>query len=891
MSPTPDPLKTRFLVSGMTCGHCVSAVTNALKAVPGVASVKVELPGSAEIVWNAPPDERQIRLATTAVEQAGYSALPMADIEIGQDAPKKSVSSFTGLNIISDSVPTAKPALPTLPILTETKAPQIQLPILDSGQPGMASNQKDNSEIKSAMPENGLESWELSVTGMHCASCVSRVEKALNDSPGVEQAVVNLATERASVLVHPEQAALDQIRLKVRQAGYDIVKKEATLTAAEQADALRRERHERVGGWRRRLIAAGVLGLPLILMAHGSHDAAHMKPLMKCMLVGLSAVTTFFVGLPYFRGAWTLARHGSSNMDTLVSLGSLVAFGYGSWMTLVPEHSQAHFLADGVIILIMITFGKWLEARSKGSAADALEGLMDLAPRRVTAVRASGREIEIDQADLKVGMLFRVKPGEAIATDGLVVEGSANVDESMLTGESLPVHKMKDARVIGGTRNLDGALLVRAESVGAETVLQNIINAVKRAQSTKASVQALVDKVAAVFVPVVIGIALITLITWGFVLNRWSDGVLASAAVLLISCPCALGLATPMAVAVASTRAAKSGLIIRDAGVFERCDKLNYCMFDKTGTLTEGRPQVVEVWTIGNIDRDQCLRWAGAVESLSEHPLARAIANAAGTENQTLNVTDFKNDRGHGVAGRVDGLKIQVGSINWLMQNAIRFNDHSQDVLEKWSEQPRSIAGVARDGELVGLIAIEDTVRPTAAATVDRLLKMDLNVGVISGDREASVRSLAERLHIPLDDIYSQTTPEEKSKTLDRLRKGGTRVAMVGDGLNDAPALASADVSMAMASGTDVAKNAADIVIVGSDLNAVAEAISLSRATLTTIRHNLFWAFAYNVVAIPLAAIGLFQSNGPLVASVAMAFSSLTVVLRSAWLGWMKWKS
>ena len=881
MSQTNDGLQSGFEIIGMTCSHCISAVTKAIEAVSGVTDVKVSLPGSAVVRWAARPLAEQISQLQLAMKQAGYEAV--AEIPVAADS-NTIIPDLPKLTVFSE--PTGnKPAFPALNVLAEA-APKASFPALDLLDTKPVEIQPEDDEVLS-----GPESWELAVSGMHCASCVGRVEKALQASPGVLGATVNLATERASVLVDPARAALDQIRLNVRQAGYDIVKKEAGLTAADEADALRRERNERVGNWRRRLAAGCILGLPLLVLAYSSHNATHMRPIMKWAMVALSAATTGLVGLPYFRGAWTLLKHGSTNMDTLVSLGSLVAFGYGSWMTLVPEHPQAHFLADGVIILIMITFGKWLEARSKGSAADALEGLMDLAPRRVTAVRASGREIEIDQADLKVGMLFRVKPGEAGATDGEVVEGSANVDESMLTGEAMPVYKQANAILIGGTRNLDGTLLVRATKVGSETVLQNIIHAVKRAQITKASVQTLVDKVAAVFVPVVILFAIGTLLVWGLVLGRWADGVLASAAVLLISCPCALGLATPMAVAVASTRAARSGLIIRDAGAFERCDKLNYCMFDKTGTLTQGRPRVSQVYSVpGGPVSEEWLNTAATLENRSEHPLAKAIV-AAGEIRHNATVTDFMNDRGHGVSGRVESVLVQAGSIKWLAGQGVALSPQAEQKINEWSKEAFSIVGVAIATELVGLIAIEDSLRPNARAALERLLRMGLNVGVISGDRQSAVRSLAERLHIPLDDIYAETTPEEKSGVLQRLRQTGSHVAMVGDGLNDAPALASADVSMAMASGTDVAKNAADIVIVGSDLESVAEAIALSRATLTTIRHNLFWAFAYNVVAIPLAAAGVFQSNGPLIASVAMAGSSITVVLRSAWLGRMKWKS
>ncbi len=881
MSPSQNASTMKFNISGMTCGHCISTVTNAIKSVNGVTDALVELPDSATVTWQSDPAPSQIEQLESSVKSAGYSAAPVVQTEIAIEKPVEPVQNFPKLTLLTQDT-TENKGFPKLQVISDSQ-PSITSPALNILQTEIPIPTED---VK--LPS--MESWEFSVTGMHCASCVGRVENAFLKSAGVKQAMVNLATERSTVLIDPEMAQLDQMRLNVRNAGYDILKKDPSLSASDQADALRRERKERVQGWRNRLLAGCIFGLPLLFFSHGTHDTSHMQPTMKWAMVALSAITTLLVGRPYFRSAWTLLKFRSSNMDTLVSLGSLIAFGYGTWMTLVPDHAQPHFLADGVIILIMITFGKWLEARSKGSAADALEGLMDLAPRRVTAVRASGREIEIDQEDLRIGMLFRIKPGEAIATDGEVVEGSANVDESMLTGESLPTIKSPGSKVIGGTRNLDGTLLIRATQVGVETVLHNIINAVKRAQSTKSSVQSMVDRVAAIFVPIVIAIAVLTLLVWGLILNRWAEGVLASAAVLLISCPCALGLATPMAVAVASKRAARLGLIIRDAGVFDRCNKLNYCMFDKTGTLTEGKPVVIKTWNAEDTDQQAWLRWAATIESYSEHPLASAIAKMADHDHKS-DITDIQNDRGNGISGKIGSDLIQVGSVKWLKRSGVTINQTAENKMIEWANQAISIVGVAKSGKLAGLIALEDSIRPGAADVIKQLSDMKIQVGLISGDLKSAVQSLAEKLNIRPENVHAEISPEGKSKVLDQLRANGSRVAMVGDGLNDAPALASADVSMAMSTGTDVAKNAADIVIVGSDLSSVVDAIALSKATLRTIRDNLFWAFSYNVVAIPLAAFGVFQSNGPLIASVAMAGSSITVVLRSAWLGRTKLKS
>lgn len=870
----------KYKIHGMTCQRCVAAAEQAISNIPEVAQVKVTLPDQAEVTWISEPVGESISKLSKALESHGYS-ITLAPANAARTLVDQSLSDgsakFPKLNVFQASAAPEKTG--------QTTAVQINQTHVTS--PEMITSESLVTKLKNVSPENerpGSQTWELNIQGMHCASCVNRVETALKSSPGVKNASVNLATERATVEVDPDQAQLDKLRIRLRDSGYDLVKRESGLSIQEEADALRRERNERVYQWKWRLLLGVILGLPLIMIAHGANHESGNHPgiSLRVALVALSYIITFIVGLPYFQVALRLIRKGSTNMDTLVALGASVAFLYGTWMTLIAPIPEPHFLADGVIILVMVTFGKWLEARSRGSAADALESLMDLSPKRVTAVRESGREIVIDQADIRVGMLFRVKPGEAIATDGLVVEGDSAVDEAMLTGESMPVRKSPKSLVIGGTRAIDGSLLIRATKVGSDTVLHQIIESVKKAQSSKALVQKRVDQIASVFVPSVICIAITTVIVWGLIMKDWSGGIFASAAVLLISCPCALGLATPMAIAVASTRAARTGLIIRDAGVFERCNQLKVCMFDKTGTLTSGSPKVLETWTAEHFAEKDVLRYASAVESRSEHPLARSIVEAGVNIREAFEISEFQSVSGSGVSAVVNGSEINVGSLAWIRSQNIRVQSEAETIISEWSKLPRSIIAVTKDQELAGLFAIGDHLRDSAKSAVDLLIKMNLKVGIISGDRKPVVEIMAKELGIDLAFCFAEVLPEMKSDIIKRMSSEHNKVAMVGDGLNDAPALALADVSMALSTGTDVAKNAADIVIVGSDLNLVAESIALSQATLKTIHHNLFWAFAYNVIAIPLAAVGFFAENGPIIASIAMGLSSVTVVLRSA---------
>ena len=796
-------------VEGMTCGHCVGTVRRALQGVPGVRSAEVDLESKrAEVeVESADFDRSKLEVA---VEAAGYR------------------------------VPTA------------ADSPSPELVTIGPIRPPIAS---------------APEEWNLAIGGMHCASCVSRVEGALGGVPGVESARVNLATERAGVRVDPSRVTERQIAEAVARAGYSA--RRAELVLGEGAESLRRERAEQLAYWQTRLIVGVALTIPLIVLGY--------VPLLSSTSTGwtmfaLAAILQVYLGGPYFRGAWERLKQGSSNMDTLIALGTSTAFGYSLARLAMGHSHDAHSFMDAGIILTLITLGKFLEARSKGSAGSAIERLLDLAPKAAKVVRG-GSEVEVPLADVRPGEHVRVRPGETVPVDGRVIEGESSVDESMLTGESDPVAKRSGDRVAGATRNGDGTLLVEAGRLGRESALEGIVRLVREAQSSKAGVQRLADAISARFVPAVLGVALLTLLGWGLLGQGWGRGVLNAAAVLIVACPCALGLATPMAVAVATGRGARAGLLVREASAFERMDRIRTVIFDKTGTITEGKPSVVDVFTLEGVDRAEILRLAAAAESGSEHPIARALSS----HRDSSIVTDFKTVRGSGVSARVEGKTVLVGSEDFLRTSGM---DTSPLVRER-DGRATTVIDVAVDGRAVGAIMLRDEIKPHAREAVDELRKLGADAAILSGDNLETAREVAEMIGVRPDRVFAPLRPEAKVARLTEMRAAGGRIAMVGDGLNDAPALAAADVGIALGTGTDLAKAVADVVIATDDLRAVPRALRLGRATLRAIRQNLFWAFAYNTVGIPLAAFGLFGTYGPMIAAVAMSLSSVTVVARS----------
>jgi len=828
--PTEAATETlRIPVAGMTCDHCIGTVRRALESVPGVRKAAVTLdPGLAEVeVEPGGTDRDRLR---DAIEAAGY-AVPGAAL-----------------------VPTPTPSLVTIGPMPSSPPPAIEVPDVASTR---------------------AEEWNLAIGGMHCASCVGRVEGALRSVAGVVDARVNLATERAGVVVDPGRVDEADLARAVASAGYRA--RRAELLPGEGAESLRRERAEGVASWRRRLVVGVVLTIPLIVLGYAPlllPGLARASAAIGWAMFGLASVLQVYLGGPYLVGAWRRLRQRSANMDTLIAIGTSSAFGYSLARLLAGRAHEAHSFMDAGIILTLITLGKYLEARSKGSASAAIERLLDLAPRVARVVR-DGREVDLPLGEVMKGDRVRVRPGEAIPVDGRVVEGEAEVDESMLTGESAPAVKRTGDRVAGATRLVDGTIVLEADRLGREGALEGIVRLVRQAQASKAGVQRLADAISARFVPAVLLIAAATLAGRGLIAGAWGRGVIDAAAVLIIACPCALGLATPMAVAVATGRGARAGLLVRDASAFERIDRLATIVFDKTGTLTEGRPTVVGVAPAGGLDEAGLLRLAAGAESGSEHPIARAFA----AHRDPTPVADFRAARGGGVSATVGGRRVVVGTPRHLAELGVAAGEPGP-AEAGWEAEARTVLRVGVDGRPAGSIALADALKPEARAVVDRLRRSGLDVVLLTGDNPATAGAVGRALGLPADRIFAGVLPGAKAERVAALKARG-RVAMVGDGLNDAPALAAADVGIALGTGTDLAKAAADVVIATGDLYAVPRALKLGRATLAAIRQNLFWAFAYNALGIPLAALGYFGEYGPLIAALAMSLSSVTVVARS----------
>ncbi len=742
------------------------------------------------------------------------------------------------------------------------------------------------------------EEKELSIGGMTCAGCVSSVEKALRKVPAVVEASVNLATEKARVRYRPDGAELTELVAAVQAAGYSAAP--VGEAAAEQQQEAKDEEIER----QTRLFWTGVaLAGPLFLLSmardFGLLPAWAGQPWFYWLMGLLATPVQFYVGGDFYRGSWKALKNRAANMDLLVALGSTAAYAYSVPVTIavtLGNHSLGHhvYFETAAVIITLIKLGKLLEVRAKGRTTEALRKLIDLRPRTARLVRASG-ESEIPVEQLQVGDVVRIKPGEKIPADGEIVSGESAVDESMVTGESLPVDKQPGDSVVGATVNGSGLLDVRVRRVGADSTLAQIIRLVEEAQGSKAAVQRLVDRVSEVFVPAVIVIALATFLVWWLLVGAgFTPALIRMVAVLVIACPCALGLATPTAIMVGTGRAAEMGILFRRIEALERSGEIDTVVLDKTGTVTEGKPDVTEVmaspeWAAQTPDAErELLRVAAAVEQGSEHPLAAAIVQRARREKLELPPAEgFRALSGRGARARVEGREVLVGRRS-LLEEAGADTGSLQQAWRQLEERGRTAVWVARDGRTLGLIGLADRIADSSRAALERLHGLRLDVTLLTGDNRRTAEAVASELGI--DHVLAEVLPDQKADTVRGLQQEGAVVAMVGDGINDAPALAQADLGIAMGTGTDVAMETADITLMQGDLGKVADAIRLSRATLRTIRQNLFWAFFYNVALIPVAAgalygiewlPGVLRQLHPVLAALAMAFSSVTVVANS----------
>lgn len=724
---------------------------------------------------------------------------------------------------------------------------------------------------------------DLEIEGMTCSSCAARIEKKLNRMPGVE-ATVNYATEKAHVVL-PVGTSVDDAIAVVQATGYA-----ATLPALSGGDD--RVAMDDVAALRRRVLITAILSIPVVAMA--------MVPVLQFdywqwVSLALATPVVTWGAYPFHRAAWVNARHGAATMDTLVSVGVTAAYAWSVYalvwggagvpdmrmpFTFLPHEDSSGpeiYLEVAAGVTVFILLGRYFEAKAKARSSDALRALAALGAKDASVLR-DGVELRVPITDLRVGDLFVVRPGEQIATDGAVVEGASAVDASMVTGEPVPVEVTVDDAVVGATVNVSGRLVVQATRVGSDTQLARITALVEQAQSGKAPVQRLADRVASVFVPIVMVLALLTLIGWLLITGDVQMALTAAVAVLIIACPCALGLATPTALLVGTGRGAQLGILIKGPQVLESTRLVDTIVLDKTGTITTGRMAMVDVVAAPGVDTGDLLRWVGSLEDASEHPIAVAVAAGAREMVGDLRpVESFQSSGGRGVQGVVDAVAVVAGRPEWLTSEwSLSAPVELAEARREQESHGRSVVMVAADGVIVGLVSVADAVKPTSTQAITELRGLGLRPVLLTGDHEAAARSVAAEVGI--DDVIAGVLPEEKVATVERLQESGAIVVMVGDGVNDAAALAQADLGMAMGTGTDVAIEAADLTLVRGDLRSAVDGLRLSRRTLAIIKGNLFWAFAYNAAAIPLAMAGLLN---PLVAGAAMAFSSVFVVSNS----------
>lgn len=718
---------------------------------------------------------------------------------------------------------------------------------------------------------------ELEIQGMTCASCVRRVERALSKVEGVETARVNYATERATV-AHGHGVQADALVKAVEDAGYAV--KQPAASAHDDHDLHRDHLNPEADGpldaQRRNLWIAVALTVPTVAISMLWHPRPEWA---NILLLALATPITFFSGRPFFANALKALRHGSATMDTLVALGSFAAWAYSLYALFAfrghGHHQSEHiYFETGAVIITLILTGRYLEARSKSRMSGAIQKLMGLAPKTAKVVQGD-QEVEVPIERIHVGDLLRVRPGEKLSVDGEVVEGESFVDESMLTGEPVPVRKQRGDVVTGATLNTSGTLLYRATKVGSETALAQIVKMVERAQGSKAPVQQLADRVSGIFVPIVILVALATFAVWFFILKAsFEEALLPAVAVLVIACPCALGLATPTALMVGTGRGAELGILVKDGEALERAGAIRTVLLDKTGTVTAGQPSLAALIPTGNLTKEELLPVAAAAEAGSEHPIARAVVRAA-QDLPIPRAESFRSHGGRGVEAIVEGKHVLVGTTRLLNDWGLPIPAEAVAHLERLEGEANTAFYLAVDGEVAAVLAVADAVTPHSAEAVAEIKRLGLTPIMVTGDNRRTAETVARQVGI--EQVEAQVLPGDKAAIVQKHQDDGA-VAMVGDGINDAPALAQADLGIAIGSGTDVAMETAGVTLLRSDLRGVAQAIRLARATLSTIRWNLVWAFGYNVVMIPLAMTGRLS---PMIAAAAMAFSSVSVVLNS----------
>jgi Cu+-exporting ATPase len=744
---------------------------------------------------------------------------------------------------------------------------------------------------------------ELPLLGMTCANCANTIERTLKKMPGMSNVAVNYASERASIDYVPGATGIADMVAAVRKAGYDVPTQGKAVTEASSLDAEQAARDADIQDRKRRMLFGLAFAIPAFIISMsrdfgilaqlfgpafapmstmtGMGGMMHSEPAgysaINWLLFALALPVQLYTGKPYYVHGYKSLRNGAANMDVLVALGSSVAFIYSIIITLGLASGHVYF-ETAAVILALISVGKYIEAKAKGRTSEAIKRLINLRPKTARVIR-EGSEIDLPVEQINVGEVILARPGENIATDGIVIQGASAVDESMITGESVPRDKKPGDAVIGGTVNKEGVLRFEASKVGKDTALAQIIRLVEQAQGSKAPIQALADKVSSVFVPAVLLIAALTFVAWMIFTGDFERAMISAVSVLVIACPCALGLATPTAIMVGMGKGAENGILFRNSTALEQAAKINAVVLDKTGTITQGKPQVTDVIEAPNalLHGASLLKWAASAEKGSEHPLAQAVVQAAEAKGEKLfALQKFAAVPGKGITAHIENHQVSAGSPRHAQMLGLSLDGKMQQHIDALQAQGKTVIVIAIDNAMAGLIALADTIRDSSHEAIAAMKAQGATVAMLTGDNARAAQAIAQQAGV--DAVFADVLPADKSANVEQLQKQGKVVAMVGDGINDAPALAQADIGMAIGTGTDVAIEAADVTLMSGDLRNVSKAITLSRQTVKGIRQNLFWAFFYNVLLIPVAAIGLFAQYGPIFAAGAMAFSSLFVV-------------